>query len=150
MQFSFAGPSGGFYSSDQLTAVSLARGGVSYALKNSVSNSSIWYNDGIPAGTNYTLTMNLAGQQISLPAVPIPAGGFVTVPLKYPPWVTLVAPSAASPPGALSVASGSCDFAAFLIPESMTRSSRNRLKAVVDLIFDALPDLIGAHARIFH
>jgi hypothetical protein len=32
----------------------------------------------------------------------------------------------------------------------MTRSSRNRLKAVLDLIFDALPDLVGAHVRIFH
>jgi uncharacterized protein (TIGR03437 family) len=107
MQFSFAGPSGGFYSSDQLTGVSIVRSGVSYALKNSVSNSSIWYNDGIPAGTNYTLTMNLAGQQISLPAVAIPAGGFVTFPLKYSPWVTLVVPSAAIPPGALSVAADS-------------------------------------------
>jgi hypothetical protein len=44
---------------------------------------------------------------------------------------------------------GSCDFAGFLIPGPMTRSSRNRLTAVVDLIFDALPDLVGAHVRIF-
>ena|ERR1035438_7040423 len=43
-----------------------------------------------------------------------------------------------------------CDFARFLIPEPVTRSSRNRLNAVVDLIFDALPDLVGAHGRIFH
>jgi hypothetical protein len=36
-----------------------------------------------------------------------------------------------------------------LIPGPMTRSSRNRLQAVVDLIFDALPDLVGAHVRSF-
>jgi hypothetical protein len=36
------------------------------------------------------------------------------------------------------------------IPKRLTRSSRNRLNAVVDLIFDALPDLVGAHVRIFH
>jgi hypothetical protein len=33
--------------------------------------------------------------------------------------------------------------------EPMTCSSGNRLKAVVDLIFDALPDLVVAHVRIF-
>jgi hypothetical protein len=44
---------------------------------------------------------------------------------------------------------GSCDFVGFLVPGPMTRSSRNRLKAVVDLIFDALPDLVVAHVRIF-
>ncbi len=36
-----------------------------------------------------------------------------------------------------------------LIPEPMTCSSGNRLKAVVDLIFNALPDLAVAHVRIF-
>ena len=32
----------------------------------------------------------------------------------------------------------------------VTRSSRNRLKAVLDLTFDALPDLVVTHVRIFH
>ena len=41
-------------------------------------------------------------------------------------------------------------FRGFLIPEPMTRSSGNRLKAVFDLIFDALSDLVGAQVRIFH
>ena len=41
-------------------------------------------------------------------------------------------------------------WGAIAIPEPVTRSSRNRLKGVVDLIFDALPDLVGAHGRIFH
>jgi hypothetical protein len=40
-------------------------------------------------------------------------------------------------------------FREFLIPEPMTRFSRSRLNAVVDLIFDALPDLLGTHVRIF-
>jgi hypothetical protein len=39
-------------------------------------------------------------------------------------------------------------------PEPTTPSSRNRLIAVVeisvDLVLDALPDLLGAHVRIFH
>src|SRR5580704_9435551 len=44
---------------------------------------------------------------------------------------------------------GSCVFAASLIPEPMTRSTRNWLNAFFDLIFDALPDLVVAHVRIF-
>ena len=51
-------------------------------------------------------------------------------------------------------ADASCGFAGFLIPETMTRSSHNRLitvvELIVDLILDALPDLLGAHVRIFH
>ena len=107
LQFSLGAPGGGFYYSNQLTAVSVAGGGLAYALKNPVANSPFWYNDGIPAGTNYTLTMNLAGQQVNLPGVSVPAAGFLTFRLKFPPWVALVAPAAASTPGALSVAADS-------------------------------------------
>ena len=35
------------------------------------------------------------------------------------------------------------------IPRTVIRSSRHRLKAIVDLIFDALPDLVGTDVRIF-
>jgi hypothetical protein len=41
-------------------------------------------------------------------------------------------------------------WGAIAIPEPVIRSSRNRLEGVVDLTFDALPDLGGAHGRIFH
>jgi uncharacterized protein (TIGR03437 family) len=105
--FSLGGPTGGFYANNQLTSVALTRNGASYSLKSPVASSPIRYNDGVPAGPNYTLTMNLSGQQISLPGVSIPASGYLVFPLKLPPWITLVAPSAASPPGALSVASDS-------------------------------------------
>src|SRR5438876_1003724 len=54
----------------------------------------------------------------------------------------------ASPHGRRAMC-GSCDFGGFLVLRPMSRSSRNRLKAVVDLIFDALPDLVGAHVRSF-
>ena len=87
--------------------MSIARNGVSYSLTDPDS-SQIWMNNGIPAGQGYALTMSIAGQALPpLSGVSIPAGGFVALPLKVPPAITGVIPSAGVPQGELSVAAGS-------------------------------------------
>jgi hypothetical protein len=40
-------------------------------------------------------------------------------------------------------------FRGVLNSRTNDRFSRKRLSAFLDLIFDALPDLVGAHVRIF-
>jgi len=69
-------------------------------------------NNGIPAGQGYGLTMSLTGQVVTWSGVSgtglsIPAGGFVTLPLKLSPWITGVIPSPGIPQGELSVAADS-------------------------------------------
>jgi uncharacterized protein (TIGR03437 family) len=102
MIFTLSSPGGEFYNSPQLSAVAIA----STALSTPAS-SSIWSNNGIPAGQAYTLTLTLAGQEYTVSNISIPAGGFVTAPIKFPPAIAEVLPSAGAPPGGLSVAAES-------------------------------------------
>ncbi|HEX3748062.1 MAG TPA: hypothetical protein VHW09_29225 [Bryobacteraceae bacterium] len=106
MTFTLSGPSGGFYNSPQLYSVALAKNGTSFSLS-TPDGSSIWSSHALPSGSGYTLTMNLAGQQYTVSGVSIPAGGFVTAPVKFPPAIAEILPAGGIPPGALSVAGDS-------------------------------------------
>ena len=108
IMLTLGGAKGGFY---QFSAVSLVRNGVSYSLTDPASPQ-IRMNNGIPAGQGYGLTMSLTGQVVTWSGVSgtglsIPAGGFVTLPLKLSPWITGVIPSPGIPQGELSVAADS-------------------------------------------
>jgi uncharacterized protein (TIGR03437 family) len=107
MRLTLSGANGGFYASNQLSAVSLANNGVVYSLANPVPGSPVWTYNAIPAGQNYTVTMNLAGQLFTVSGVSIPAGGFVSLPIKFPPTISEILPSPGIPQGELSVAAGS-------------------------------------------
>jgi uncharacterized protein (TIGR03437 family) len=67
----------------------------------------VWFNNGLPGGTAFNLAFDLAGQQLSIPGISVTSGGFLAVPVKYPPFMTFVTSAAAIPPGAVSVAPGS-------------------------------------------
>jgi pimeloyl-ACP methyl ester carboxylesterase len=107
MRVTLSGASGGFYGSGQLSGVSLANNGVVYPLVNPVPGSPVWTNNGLPAGQNYTVTMDLAGQLFTVSGVSLLAGGFLTLPLKFTPSISEVLPSPGIPQGELSVAAGS-------------------------------------------
>ena len=102
IQFSLSDPNGNAYT-NQLSSVSLVGNGNS-PLLHPVWNSPVWSNNDSTAGTSYNLVFDLGAQQYSLPGISVPSGGFVSLPLKFPPEMTFVTSSAARPPGAVSVA----------------------------------------------
>lgn len=94
----------GVYGTNQLTAASLLSSSLSYPLDNPVSGSPVWFSNAIAPGTNYSLSLSLAGQQFSVSGVSISPGQFLALPLKFGPAMRLAISSAGVPPGALSVA----------------------------------------------
>lgn len=101
LDFVLSDSNGNAYFANQLTAVSVAGTGLSNPVP------PVWVSNGLTGGTNFTISLNLVGQEYNLSGVSIPQGGFLALPAKFPPEMTFVTSSAAPPPGALSVAPGS-------------------------------------------
>ena len=101
MDFVLSDSNGNPYYGNQLGSVSLGGDPLSSPVP------PVWFNNGLPGGTALNFAFDLVGQSVSIPGISITSGGFLAVPVKYPPFMTFVTSAAATPPGALSVAPGS-------------------------------------------